>query len=91
MVEITLQLDDKFYDSIVKVAEYSCVTPEQILKELLLNELARFQARVHPSSEVQQMLDRTRGMWADVEGLEEALNEARQLWDQEWEANLPSL
>ena len=38
-----------------------------------------------------EMLERTRGIWADVEGLEEAIEEARAAWDQAWRDRLNSL
>ena len=40
---------------------------------------------------IKAMLDRTRGIWADVEGLEEAIEEARTIWDEEWRDRLNSL
>lgn len=39
-----------------------------------------------------EMLDKTQGMWADVgDEFEESINQARQLWDAEWQKRLNSL
>jgi predicted DNA-binding antitoxin AbrB/MazE fold protein len=40
---------------------------------------------------IQEMLDRTRGLWADIEGIEEFLDEMRRRWDEEWQQRLNSL
>lgn len=42
--------------------------------------------------EIDEMLDRTRGLWADwPEDVEALLEDARRQWDELWYKNLPSL
>jgi predicted DNA-binding antitoxin AbrB/MazE fold protein len=47
-----------------------------------------------PASEhndIKAMLDQTRGLWADWDGVEESLDEAREKWDEAWRGRLSSL
>lgn len=34
--------------------------------------------------EINQMLDQTAGLWADVDGIEQIFDEQRAIWDEEW-------
>lgn len=40
---------------------------------------------------ITEMLNRTRGLWADWDGVEEYIEEARAKWDEEWQDRLSSL
>jgi predicted DNA-binding antitoxin AbrB/MazE fold protein len=41
-------------------------------------------------SDVAEMLDRTRGLWADWEDIEGLIDDARTRWDQAWRDGLSS-
>jgi predicted DNA-binding antitoxin AbrB/MazE fold protein len=38
-----------------------------------------------------EMLNRTRGLWADWDCVEQAIDDAREKWDNEWQDRLTSL
>ena len=40
---------------------------------------------------IDEMLDRTAGLWADLDGIEDLINDARSKWDAEWQQRLNSL
>ena len=42
-------------------------------------------------TDIDAMLDRTAGMWADLDGIEELMQSIRQMWDEEWQHRLGSL
>jgi predicted DNA-binding antitoxin AbrB/MazE fold protein len=42
------------------------------------------------SEDMAAMLDRTRGLWADWEDIEELIDDARTRWDQAWQDSLSS-
>ena len=44
-----------------------------------------------PSSDLIEMLDRTRGEWTDWDGIERLLDDAREKWDIEWQDRLVEL
>jgi hypothetical protein len=43
------------------------------------------------SEDYQAMLDHTRGLWADLDDVEDLIADAREKWDEEWFNRLSSL
>jgi hypothetical protein len=40
---------------------------------------------------IDAMLERTAGLWADLDNIEELINDSRAKWDDEWQQRLSSL
>ena len=55
------------------------------------DEIQAQRTRLPSRTAIREMLDRTAGLWADVEGIEEFLEKARTEWDEEWQQRLSSL